>query len=485
MISLSRTIIISTWGSPSKWRCARYVYSNDNMIKESRSCSSCSSLPLLTTLYPNSDVVVIVLDSLVDYVKTGKEVKEVADSTCSYCYEVCFKPISSFNNYSDLECFVKDFAKCVIKCVYETDGFTLPNFEVVVGPSVGSPGGKWVFKGNATDFIAKILLGLGVIFYRMCYNEIVLDLTHGINFMPAEVLYLVRMLASLSIVAHNLKEVEVLVFNSDPYPSSGAGGGGICSVCSVMPELNLNLIYKEVVRGIYIPPRIPSKVLSVRFTPSEELKKLRDELTKYVSITRYIVSSLLYPFPLALCNSCNDLGTNIQDTLDEVLSKILSAWMNGIEVDADRKVVRRSIDLFVDSIYMFMLAAYTCKRVSEVGNLTEVSIKKLKNLSELYRSIIEPYEYLVKNELSKVELMCSNLEPDVCRNYSELIGSSGLLDRKKPKEVGTPDNRVMIAHIGLQQEFVEICNKANECVVKYTTPYKELLRRRGLLIDEV
>ncbi|MEM0192803.1 MAG: CRISPR-associated DxTHG motif protein [Candidatus Korarchaeum sp.] len=104
----------------------------------------------------------------------------------------------------ELEDHVKSFAECVVRCIYKRDAGSLPPFSVVVGPGVGSSGGKWAFKGGVGDFMAKILLELGLLLNELCDERgptrLVFDLTHGINFMPSGALYLAKMLSSLIIL---------------------------------------------------------------------------------------------------------------------------------------------------------------------------------------------------------------------------------------------------------------------------------------------
>ena len=65
-----------------------------------------------------------------------------------------------------------------------------------------------------------MLYELGSVVLNREYDEIVLDLTHGINFMPALTLRVAYRLASILLVAYRelgKRGIRILVYNSDPH----------------------------------------------------------------------------------------------------------------------------------------------------------------------------------------------------------------------------------------------------------------------------
>ncbi|MEM1984851.1 MAG: CRISPR-associated DxTHG motif protein [Candidatus Korarchaeum sp.] len=236
----------------------------------------------------------------------------------------------------ELEDHVKSFAECVVRCIYKRDAGSLPPFSVVVGPGLGSSGGKWAFKGGVGDFMAKVLLELGLLLNELCDERgptrLMFDLTHGINFMPSGALYLAKMLSSLIILRRGLTEengsegeggcgkrlgkLTIEVFNSDPYPPGAKE-----------PVLNLNLVYREVIRNLQVPHTIPSSV--VKFHRRPENAKLRRELDSSLGQARDIISSLYYPLSLVLVYVCRHFRS---DELGSRLSDALRMWMSEISL---------------------------------------------------------------------------------------------------------------------------------------------------------
>jgi len=470
---LSRTLLIATWGSPSRWGCADYVCG-------SVSVRTCTSLPALQqVLRGDVTTYVIALDSLVD-----KDERVTGASTCSSCYSSCWSKVGqvSQDGYEAVESFVRRLVKCIINCVYEVDGLELRgNVDVIVAPAVGSPGGSWFFEGGVRDFASKVLLELGARVLKEPYDRIVLDLSHGINFMPAETLYVVRLLASLSLIAHGLNSVEVEVYNSDPYPPTTKRSSNLrCKELDELPKLNLNLVYEEDLTSAYVPSKIVGKVLKLSAKPPKDLEDLLNALNKLASSSKYVLSSLYYPLPLALIISCNELAKEDVEIILNSLAKALEYWRKYVTVDHDKRLVRRTVELVPEAIYSLLLSAATCGRLKNLGILGEPTVGKLKRMSkDVYKNVSEIDEALITQEVSHLELACKKLTREVgkCVSYSELRGEA--------KRECKPDRRTMIAHAGLQKDCVEVCvSKDGEYVVRYVKDLEEMLNE-DLLLKEV
>lgn len=473
---MSNALIFSTWGSPSRWGCAEYV-------KDCWRARSCSPLPLLTSKYCNSDVVLIVLDSLVDKDKDIIEkFKEQASgselSTCGVCYAKCWEGREpSFSKYEDLENFVKDLVKCIVNCIYEHDieeQAPIDKINVIVGPSIGSPGKSWKFEGGIGDFMGKVLLETGLLLDKLLSNgkrihRVVFDLTHGMNFVPSAMLYLARMISSLMMVRQP-GDLVIEVYNSDPYPP-WAKPRGTCREAGEVPELKLNMVYRETAKNVYVPHTIPGNVLRRSGRPPKWLEEKLDELNMYLSSAQYVVSSIYYPLPLPLIYSCQDFPL---ETASDKLKDVLKIWREYVEINEKDKVVNRSfLELQVGSIYSILLAYFTCKSARKIiGDISSdyISLGNLANLKDhLYNRINEINGTLFGHELSSIETKCEELKSQGLR--ASKLGGPGL-DKARD-----PNKRIMIAHAGFQEDFTVIqVIKENECLIGYSDELKEKLR---------
>ncbi len=112
-------------------------------------------------------MILVTLDSLIDIDEDVCKGKIKVPSTCGKCYAEYWNnmcEVEKFNNYDDLEEKVRNLIKHMVSCIYKNDlGEEPPPIDVIVSPSIGSPGGRWKFKGGVGDFTAKTLLKVGLI----------------------------------------------------------------------------------------------------------------------------------------------------------------------------------------------------------------------------------------------------------------------------------------------------------------------------------
>jgi CRISPR-associated protein Csx1 len=185
----------------------------------------------------NCDTVVVTLDSLIDL---GSDPPR--EGNACYTYSESCKHLlgGSPRSYAELRGAVERFVTEVIKYL----GVRAP-VRTVVAPAVGSPGGVWKFSGKAEDFESAVLYELGSMVLNREYDEIVLDLTHGINFMPALTLRIAYRLASILLVAYRelgKRGIRILVYNSDPHRYDREE--------SKRFPVNVNLIAREALQGV-------------------------------------------------------------------------------------------------------------------------------------------------------------------------------------------------------------------------------------------
>ncbi|MEM1605887.1 MAG: hypothetical protein QXW41_06570 [Fervidicoccaceae archaeon] len=169
-----RTLLIATWGMPNVWDEFEYVMGEGG----SSGRKYCTSLiPLLLSLGRNTDIVIIVLDSLADGQVLQKE------TACCKCYNELYyyiKEAKSSNSYLDLVLKLEEFVKKFFTCLVEKYGLTneinaetIGNTKVVVAPAVGSPGGNWEFRGDIRNFQSIVMSEIGDLLLRNCYSKIV------------------------------------------------------------------------------------------------------------------------------------------------------------------------------------------------------------------------------------------------------------------------------------------------------------------------
>lgn len=435
-----RTLVVATWGHPARWY--NVLYSVGTKVQDFRCCTSL--IPLLRYLEGEGegvDVVLVALDSLVE--KPGGSV----NSPCYRCYESLSKELESLprGGYGELREALKVFLRRFFHCLIETYGGTTSAElkHVVIGPALGSPGGNWRFEGGATDFEALVLGELGRLCLRERYGRLILDLTHGVNYMPSIVTRLAPKLASILLVAHEgLGEVRLTIYNSDPAAQDG--------------KANINVIADEVVKHIQPLHKLP---------PPVELEGSTDVLGShlkdwYYGFAKYVVSSLYYPLPLALHELSLERGcVSPEDPAEE----ILSLWISHVEVDYQGLRVRRRLSLCPDSIYAILLTMAVCRRLGPYGG--PLDVEKARGLARVYESVHRALYELINHELSLLE--------------------KGLKEGRVPARQSVEgkerraDKRVMIAHAGLQEGLVEVDQYGR---MRYVKDVRTILGKEAKLV---
>ncbi len=423
-------LIISTLGNPAFWKNFKYRVREDADVVE-----SCTTLEPILRFFGDvgkrTKVFLVVLDSLMDW-GGSRDCDEGRYSKCCVCYAECHKGID-FTWIGDYEGLLK-INEGLLRCVFDCLGIK-GDIDVVVGPALGSPGGEWRFSGphSSTDFMAITLYKLGREILSNCYDEIILDLSHGVNFMPSEVMILAQMLASLALLKHEVSKVVVKALNSDPSTKSGE-------------PLNINTIYENAF-SIIVMPEFPNRLLKTGGPKSENLRSKTNQIMSYV---KKIVKTVYYPLPLALLELCQSSNyPNLMNSLEEIMSE----WIKGTHVSLKEKSVIHELGIDPRAVYYVLLAHSAC----ETAKNTKPTLNGLKEINEkIYVNVSEAYRYLISHELSQVEIRKEKIKN--CTRLNELYGIQGS---------GTPNERILIAHAGLQSDLVEVCSEDSDLSLKY------------------
>ena len=461
---------IAPWGMPYTWRPVTYVVGN-------YVCKTCSSLlPLLLWLKSSNefrsaelDTVVIVLDSIIDWGRgVSKSREREARNPCRTCFERFAEYLNiaeSAKNYGELKQHVEEFVKRFVFCLSEQLVCTsvgeemrvllqdvLERLQVIVAPAIGRPGGLWVFRGKLHDYEVAVLRGLGELIISKPYRTLVVDLTHGINFMPSLTTRLVPRIASILLAAHSsLNSVEVRLYNSDPIPPQA----------SEDTVININEAVHSQVKTIELVHALSEKPIYTSSNEFEEgvirFKELEEVRGRALSALRYIYSALYYPLPLALysflCNMCSDVEEFRK--ADEYVAKAVRIVREEREDGSPRCEVVKPLTIDPDTYYVYWLVKALCYRVKcEEG---EPTLEYLKGVVVLiYRLIHEAHVELIWQELSRFEREIKDIMSTP--KYQQLKGEWVPYPELKEERDSDRqmDRRIMIAHAGLQKDFIEV-----------------------------
>lgn len=457
-----RTLLIATWGMPNVWDEFEYVMGEGG----SSGRKYCTSLiPLLLSLGRNTDIVIIVLDSLADGQVLQKE------TACCKCYNELYyyiKEAKSSNSYLDLVLKLEEFVKKFFTCLVEKYGLTneinaetIGNTKVVVAPAVGSPGGNWEFRGDIRNFQSIVMSEIGDLLLRNCYSKIVLDLSHGLNFMPSTIMYVASRLASINLLAHkHINSVDIEVYNSDP-PRSSTDRPLLLNKAISIKKRNIELIHEK--------PRVAEPLAQVK-TKVSDFIEIKKEIEKYADMALVdlynIYLSIYYPIPLGLYLATNKASCQ---RIDEAYSKIKAEIRKIAKIEdagEARTKVKWPLAINPDFIYLLQLSRAVCNRLSDKPDGAP-TIKQLKyeDLTRVYEYVYRGLPKLINNELSLIEKFLGEFKEKARNDYEKMKGKWMLLceikeklnvDSCKNKDKPIINERIMIAHVGFQDNIVEV-----------------------------
>jgi CRISPR-associated protein Csx1 len=312
---------------------------------------SCTSLTAIVRRFVNeADIVLLALDSLLDeYPKKG-------EGKCYECYDSyrdLVKKSANAKTYDEALNTLKEFVKEFVKCL----GLLIEPY-VVICPAVGSPGNIWRFIGHPTDFETIALYHIGKLCIEKPYTRLVLDLTHGVNFMPAVTLKLAEKLASIILAAHmgsvaSLEDgVELHVYNSDP-----------ASPGSTANKLNINRIMKDKIKTITAPHDLPQRLIRHRTKEIERAEELRRINEDYLNAVLLPLSVIYYPLPLALCETL--LQNQASQQTAKIMEEAFNLWYSHVKSGCGN--IDRLLGIDPDSVYaLYLVEAFGRRLKAEV-----------------------------------------------------------------------------------------------------------------------
>jgi CRISPR-associated protein Csx1 len=466
------SLLVATWGLPAVWKEARYTFTpGGGEVYE-----SCTTLiPLLLSMREaveegRLDLVIVVLDSLVD--KYSREPKD--RSKCYECYESLsgiLDEAGAADTYAEMVRGVERFVLELVKCLLESYGVDLRvEPKVVVAPATGSPGGKWVFKGNLWDYQSRVLIELGELCLSKPYRQIILDLSHGVNYMPALTLQLAPMLSSVLLLAHEeVESVEVTVYNSDPLTEKAVERPLLLN----RDEVRLNTIHL-----VHRRARLPELSEWGRLERERymELKtRLEGVFCRAIDTVKHLYTSLYYPLPLALYHlTCRESCKLLEDAWVEFKRGLEESIV--IDRSGGRHEVLRPVTVDPSTLYMYYVSRALCRRLGDHDG-EDPSIKRLREReSRVYELVHRALHIVVQQELQRISGHVVGLK-DKGRLYEGLKGSWIRLCELKAlvgadEKCEEPDlkkdttRRNLVAHAGLLKDLVEVLVADSESEVR-------------------
>ncbi len=438
-------ILVSTWGNPEGWKEAKYRLGDETDTAK-------SSMRLLKKVLKPDDNLLVVLDSL-------------AINSCT---------TTGMSSYGDLveatKQYVKDFA-------VEDLGMGGRDFSCIVTPAVGrycrrDTGWCIQFYGSALDYYNYLTVKLVDVFLKneaLSADEIKihLDLTHGVNFMPVMTY---RALRDIVGILAFFKDVELVVYNADPYIGDGDVALNVNEVerRKGEPFLEKMLIdnndrfltagkeYKEF--GRRLAEEVKGRVDVVG-------KSVQKEVSAFLSAARLGFPICIYSFMPSV------------ESLKKDLENILDLFRMFIDVEvhnSDRKIDVRRKAYLRNSVAVLAKAMLIAALFEKIGvtRKKEVTLSEmeelLKNFSKnlLFKHFVSYDLTELRKRFDEKKSLFEEEEWVPSERFKRDLKKEG---EQKPdrKEEPNIDTRTFIAHSGLPYGLFEVSLKNGDYVIRY------------------
>jgi CRISPR-associated protein Csx1 len=320
--------------------------------------------------------------------------------------------------------------------------------DFIILPALGKPGKNYLFKFEPATISSLLLIQLYNKLKNDFYDRIIVDLTHGINYLPAVCYIAALQIAQIMLIRalrNNVSQIRFEAYNSDPYKKDEL--------------LNINLTSERKIQTIadnLIEFLASKQPLIKRGKDFKELAKIFDEINARKGEVERLLKSLEYPYPLALCYLCNSFNLN----LEGVLNNLATIFLDSIKYENNIF----SSEIFIDpgKTFLLILANEIVNSVKGMAKPYEgkgFELDAIENLAGLYKLVIPSYEYLIKYEISKIKEKLNSID------YFK--GTLAKLFNEELKEVEKADRRIMIAHAGLQKQFVHVIKEHGKIYLAY------------------
>ena len=440
-----KKILIAPWGDFLGWSEVSYKYKEVEM-------SSRTTLPVVCEAEDPDKIIIIVLDSLIvnfagnELTSYESELKKVEDNTREYVGKIVRKPVN-----------------------------------IIVSPSTGTFKGRInkdviiKTKGNVTDFYYFTYYKLAeeltdCIGEDQC--EIILDITHGINFQTIGTYKIVKNIAQLlafflqGTISDRKHRVKFMVLNSDPFFAE-------------RELLYVNEIENFWVTPLFIIESVAEKVTFnlIKGRGKEINDKIKELLPDGInlSIIGAFLSAFKNLFPLQVFYFAPD-PKSIATLLREIVFYGESSFVKMIEIQgnemARKLTLYQGIELLVDA----WLVAKGLKEFFEFEPGTkEIELEFLKKFVEV---LPDSVMYRVKSDVSSLDkiLKEETIPYDEWKLYREIEESKG---RKVSPQL---DERNFVAHSGLEYNSLEIL-KGRDGKILLRIPEKTINEEINILLN--
>jgi len=442
--------IIASWGNPFIWRPAKYhLHGYDQDPVESR-----TTLPLLAKTTKAKGATIIIPDTLA-IARPRRDDKE-----CSHLD----KPLTHAEKYEEIrEAAERIVNEWIHNCI-SLDKNIEPR--IVVAPTVGSYAGSREGPRLEASYHDKLQAAPAEAYWTVAVLEtlralkeegvdkLVVDLTYGVNYMPAELYAATLYAASLYAVATG-ENVVLEYYNSTPYPQ------GYQEEIPELPVFKIETIKITPTLGaLHLQTvqisREPEILAYSPDTPKDaidKIEKITYKLRPLIEKGRQALATAIIAAPLAPL-IIDPEGLLPHNCAIRLVEEALDIQNENVSVETSNNIIKiqHRVAVKKESAAQILLAGYIIKYIKRISPKSAgVSTDYCADIDSLKASVekmVFPNRFLADHELDNI---------DNCINS----GSGCFLSRyQDPRESSCkgrrPSSRNFYAHAGLERNVTVV-----------------------------
>jgi len=429
-------LLVSTWGDPLNWGLATYNCDEDLGVSGARRGH------VTLVCYGVDNVVVIVPDSVI-----STTVTQPKHPIAARCYQqVLGSPpgqLGSALNCVDLACW-RGLVRDYINCVMTNIGYRA---HVIPTASIGAYG-TYQFKGWPELVQVDMLVQLmNYVRGLQCPGdgrvEVLIDLTHGVNYLPAITLGTVLNYLAPSMAIKCGAQVVVKAYNAVPI------GGN---------QYDFHKVFSRVVSSVE-PPGGRFDRLIRAFTSAMPLAIAR-ECASFSAQNIAVIGSVTHPTPQSMGSISYEANVpKVGDAASMVMAEEICGRAKGFIVN-----VGESVMLSIDAVNSLFSLAHRFS--GDLGKVTEVEVQAV------YETVSS--KVLLSGSCVRLCDLYGHCSEDVINEAERVAGGS---------EPSSRFVRNFLAHGGMIRELVKVCYEDGTKLIGYLDEKDDV--RLAKLIDKL
>lgn len=454
-IDMINKVYITVWGNPYAWKSVNYKYGG-------QTCNSTTTLKIVDQVDNPSKIIIIALDSVIE---AGQVVDPKNDEISCKNYEeiqnLAYEKISNYIKQKINEDIMKKTEICV--------SFSIGEFK------------KIKIDGHSTDFYFDIFVKLSKLLTNILLEnpteniekqeiEIIIDISHGINFMPVIAYSVTRII--LNILCFLFNKIKLKVINSDPF---------------IIPDentyLNINTIEETTISPrIYVyKDKVISKCLYLsNFLNPEQKKNLGEQISAlFKEKSELYMRILLFIFafynklPLHTIHYLPKME-DVQNLIDIIVQKHLES----IEITTNengKKVIKRQ--LYFGPIVENLSKALILTKILKYLNIEpkdEISIDEIKKINDKLLKKFNIEKNRIDIEIYKIEKYKDHITSDY-QTYMQIIKNGEITESNK-----SVDKRNFFAHAGFEYNSIKLKKFNDKIFIKINEDLREKIENHIL-----